>query len=122
MASDLYAPLCLSVCLQNILKFFKMRFSDYIIEDYGFRGAVTYFYLRRTCYHFISICNIVVLLNFFWRKYDRDLQLFFSEKNSKHIVKQTELLQHGFYIENHSTIIFNNTSEIMYKFVTCSVG
>ena len=83
MASDLYAPLCLSVCLQNILKFFKMRFSDYIIEDYGFRGAVTYFYLRRTCYHFISICNIVVLLNFFWRKYDRDLQLFFSEKKFK---------------------------------------
>ena len=60
MASNLYTPLCLSVCLQNILKMFKTKFSDYIIQDYGW-GAMTYFYISRTCLYMYSYDNVILL-------------------------------------------------------------
>ena len=40
---------------------FKTKFSDYIIQDYGFRGAVTYFYIRRTCQYMYSYDNVILL-------------------------------------------------------------
>ena len=60
-ASNHYRPLCLAVCVQNILKMFKTKFSDYIIQDYGFRGVGTYFYISRTCLYMYSYDNVILL-------------------------------------------------------------
>ena len=38
-----------------------MRFSDYIIQDYGFRGAVTYFCISRTFLYMYSYNNVMLL-------------------------------------------------------------
>ena len=61
MHSDLYTPLCLLVCLQYILNIFKTRFTDSIIQDYGFMGAVTYFCIGRTCLYMYSYNNEILL-------------------------------------------------------------